>query len=447
MSGSSKTSNSASSAGIQPTFHTGFRMIAKFIRQRLILGIRLKRLNPAAQIIPEQGGILSSLRLGRQLNLTKIVEFNGAVYYSPAVPAFPSPAFDNMFINGGLNFRYAGTSYKRQIDTALLAITSRCPLNCMHCYEKHNISKEERIDADVWHHAVKLLQRKGVSIIVFTGGEPLLRFETLLELIERGNKDLSDFHIHTSGSGLTAEKAQLLKKAGLRCAAVGLDSHIKELHEKIRGKGSFESAVKALEIFNNEGIFTYVNFCASPEMISQGRLYEYYSFVRNLNVGMIQLLEPKPCGSLFGAGGFRLLNAEERNKLKIFFLRSANSPEFSNYPLVYYLAFMEDKKNLGCQMGGLSHFNIDSAGNVNPCVFMPVSFGNIKNESLEEIMIRMRFAIPYPLHSECPALRLKELIKKGNDDITQFPVKYIDIQVQWNKIISYMLGAIPEKYI
>jgi len=54
-------------------------------------------------------------------------------------------------------------------------------------------------------------------------------------------------------------------------------------------------------------------------------------------------------------------------------------------------------------MGGHAHFAIDGEGNVVPCVFLPVSFGNIRSEDVSAIYGRMRAAIPRPSHAGCAA--------------------------------------------
>jgi len=86
-------------------------------------------------------------------------------------------------------------------------------------------------------------------------------------------------------------------------------------------------------------------------------------------------------------------------------------------------------------MGGLSHFYIDSAGNVNPCVFMPVSFGNIINDNFDKIFKRMRSVINKPIHSECPSILMSESIKSKILDNEVIPVPFTSISADWKKIL------------
>lgn len=373
-------------------------------------------------------GILSVHNIRKRLLLNNIVKFNNQYYFTLVIPAFPSPAFD-------YNHEKMGSSVKRNIGEAFLAISPICPNKCIHCYEKYNLNNNENnnIPIEKWNEIIQILQQSGTSIIILTGGEPLARFDDLLKILKAGDKNRSDFHLHTAGNYLTKERALLLKEAGLKAAAVGFDDHIPSRFEKIRQKGLFDQAVDALRIFNEVGIMTYVNLCATKDFIHSGSLFEYYEFVKKLNVSFIQLLEPRPCGGYLFGNGSVILNEAER-KILFDFTKEINfNKKYKNGPVVYYVAHIEGKDQMGCSMGGLSHFYIDSVGNVNPCVFLPVSFGNIKDEDFTNIFSRMREAIPLPLHKDCASLILADTIKKHSSK--GVPVSFNDIKTEWKELL------------
>lgn len=380
-------------------------------------------------------GMMAGIRLRNKLLLNRIVEFNEQYYSTLTIPAFPSPAFDNMVSLGGLNFERMGFPEKGNIDSAFLAVGSDCPNNCRHCYEKHNLQNRKDVPVEKWIEVIRVLQQKGTSIIILTGGEPLYDFNNLLTILHEGNKDLSDFHIHTSGYKLTIDKARLLKEEGLKAAAVGFDDHNPARFEIIRQKGMYDDAVNALRIFNEAGILTYVNLCATKEFIRSGGLYEYYDFVKGLNVSFIQLLEPRPCGGYLFNNEDVIPDAEDRKMLTDFTKQTNFNRKYKNGPIVYYVAHVEGKEQMGCCMGGLSHFHLDSAGNVNPCVFLPVSFGNIMDEDFTSIFSRMREAVPYPVHKECASLTMAETIRKHSTD--GLPVSFNDIETEWKEKLCF----------
>ncbi len=353
--------------------------------------------------------LISTVRLRKMLHLGKMIKHNGKFYSSLTVPGIPSPAFANSVRNGVLNFFDAGTPLKKGIDTALLAITPNCPLNCSHCYEKANINRYTSVTDDQWIKTVATLQDHGCGVIILTGGEPLSDFDRLITILRAGNKYLSDFHIHTSGMTVSEDKVILLKEAGLTAAAVGLDHYDESENDRLRGRGSFRNAVKAIDLFVKHGLLVYVNFCATRQMANEEELLRYTRFVKSHGVSMIELLEPRECGGFKGDTSIML---DENEKAALFkFTKKVNlAREYRDYPVIYYLASLEGKDGLGCLMGGLSHFYIDSAGNVNPCVFMPVTFGNIIDGDIESILAKMRTEIPRPLKTGCPAITISREI-------------------------------------
>ncbi len=411
-----------------------------FLKKREILFFFLKTLitglnNPLIREAYSIKSLIESLRLRKRLLLTKLIKFNGRCYSTLSLPGFPSKAFDNMVAGGGMNFTRAGTPLKRQIDTVLLAVTSRCSLECTHCYERQNINKNTSVPAEQWIRIVEELQISGTNIIILTGGEPLLAFDKVMKILDAGDKDLSDFHIHTSGNSVTKDKVKELKKAGLTAAGIGLDDYVPERHDMIRGRGSFEQAVNALRLFNEEGILTYVNFCVNKEVMKDDELFRYLDFVKSLNVSLVELLEPRPCGGFMNLKPEDLISETEKQKLLQFTITANTSRKHKNHPLIYYLAHIEGKEQMGCMMGGLSHFYIDSTGNVNPCVFMPVTFGNVMQEDFSIIYRRMRYAVPLPVHRDCPSILLSDALKEHAD--SGLPVPFREISNEWYNTLTF----------
>lgn len=259
--------------------------------------------------------LISTVRLRKMLHLGKMIKHNGKFYSSLTVPGIPSPAFANSVRNGVLNFFDAGTPLKKGVDTALLAITPNCPLNCSHCYEKANINRYTSVTDGQWIETVTTLQNHGCGIIVLTGGEPLSDFDRLIKILRSGNKDLSDFHIHTSGMTVTEDKVILLKEAGLTAAGVGIDHYEEVENDRLRGRGAFRNAVKAIDLFVKHGILVYVNFCATRQMANEDELLRYTRFVKSHGVSMIELLEPRECGGFKGDTSIML---DENEKAALF---------------------------------------------------------------------------------------------------------------------------------
>jgi MoaA/NifB/PqqE/SkfB family radical SAM enzyme len=407
--------------------HSAKSVMLKF-RFSLLKYIFRRKEYPLFAVSSRKGGIIKTYQVQKKLRMNKFVKFNNNFYFSLTVPHWPSKSFDKMVSNGGLNITMGGTDRKRHIDTVILGITRKCKYSCSHCYEHFNIGDEEVIPTIKWHNVISDLQKLGVSIITLSGGEPMMRYIDVLNILRSSNHSLSDFHLHTSGYGVTPAKAIELKRAGLHAAGIGLDDVNPERNDSLRGsKGAFDQAVNSIRYFREAGIFTYVNMCLTRDLINSGQLNEYFELLRELNIGFVRWLEPKTCGGYLDKNANELLNDKERKTVKDFYLRANSSPDFKDYPVISYDAFYEEPENLGCMMAGNSQFYIDSLGNVQPCVFFPVSFGNIMDANINDIIIKMRQLVPQPLKVQCPSVLLGSEIRNLKEKGFPVPVPYEEI--------------------
>jgi len=392
---------------------------------------------PLFRLRPSKGGLVSTLQVLEDLKLKKIVKFNNCYYFSLTTPRWPSSPFSRMIARGGLNIKAAGTPLKSQIDIAILAITRKCNYDCKHCYEHFNLADEDTVPVERWKEIIKDIQKIGANIIAFSGGEPMLRYEGLIEMLESGNKSLSEFHIYTSGHGVTAERALELNEAGLSASAIGLDDVNPKRHDTLRGfKESYKEALQAIIYFQEASVLTYINLCLTKDLIRSGDLRKYFELAKDFNVGAIRFLKPKPCGGYLFEDRGELFSEEDRRVTTEFFIEANEAKKYRDYPLISYEDYVEAPERLGCMMGGHTHFHIDSLGNVEPCVFLPVSFGNITEEDFLDIYKRMREAIPAPLHKQCPSIYLAEKIRARRNKGEVLPVPYRDIETEWQQMLE-----------
>jgi MoaA/NifB/PqqE/SkfB family radical SAM enzyme len=216
---------------------------------------------------------------------------------------------------------------------------------------------------------------------------------------------------------------------------VGLDDVDPARHNSLRGSpDSYREAVNALRAFHDAGVFTYTNTCLTKGFVRSGDLWALLEMARGLGVGAVRLLEPKPCGGFFGAAADELFSEDDRTLTSDVFIRANTMREHRNLPLVCYEAYFESPSKMGCMMGGLSHFSIDSQGYVIPCVFLPVAFGNVLEEDIVTIYSRMRTAIPRPLRRQCPSNMLAPVIKQKTEAGLRLPIPFEDFREEWEAL-------------
>lgn len=138
--------------------------------------------------------------------------------------------------------------------------TRRCNLRCVHCYSQ---SADRDYGGELTHdEALALLEDLaafGVPVVLFSGGEPLLR-KDLLELARRATALGMRAVISTNGTLIDEAKARSLREVGLSYVGVSLDG-LGEVNDGFRGvAGAFERALTGIRNCMAAGIKVGLRF-------------------------------------------------------------------------------------------------------------------------------------------------------------------------------------------
>ncbi|MFZ5898634.1 MAG: radical SAM protein [Bacillota bacterium] len=124
--------------------------------------------------------------------------------------------------------------------------TQACNLKCAHCYA--NATAEPGTGEMTTSEALKFIDDLAdfrVPVLLFSGGEPLLRpdfFELAQYAREKGLRPV----VSTNGTLITREKAWALKETGVGYVGISLDG-LAETNDRLRGyKGAFEAALEGI---------------------------------------------------------------------------------------------------------------------------------------------------------------------------------------------------------
>ncbi len=148
-----------------------------------------------------------------------------------------------------------------KIPVVVWNITKACNLKCIHCYasageegEIINFSKAKTVIDD--------LADFGVPVILFSGGEPLLR-KDIVDLIYYSVKKGIRAVLSTNGTLITKDMAYRLKEAGISYVGVSIDG-LEEINDRIRGvRGAFKKAMEGINNCQKAGIKVGVRFTIS----------------------------------------------------------------------------------------------------------------------------------------------------------------------------------------
>jgi Fe-coproporphyrin III synthase len=144
-----------------------------------------------------------------------------------------------------LRYREGMTSLNRR-PIVIWNCTRKCNLACMHCYsDSANRDYEGELSAEEARKMILDLEEFKVPVLLFSGGEPLLR-KDLFELNDFAHQHRLRTVISTNGTLITPEIAGRIKGHDFDYVGVSLDG-INERNDKFRGKnGAFQSALTGI---------------------------------------------------------------------------------------------------------------------------------------------------------------------------------------------------------
>ena len=323
----------------------------------------------------------------------KAVRHDGQWIVSSFLPPMPSRAADQVMQavpETPTRFEAMMTGRRLAPISMYVAITDRCPYRCEHCSATGREPVGDR-DSNEMKALLRAIQDMGTAIIGLTGGEPLLRND-LCDLIAAMD-DRSVSFLFTSGYGLTQERARALKRAGLFAAGISLDGDEASEMDARRGHvGAFEQATQAVRFCREAGLYTLTQTVAGRETLASGKLEKIVRLSGKLGAHEVRVLETMPSGRLTKIHPSLILTAQERKALKQF---HATMNRRKDVPKVAVFAHTEDAQRYGCGAGS-QHSYIDGAGNLYPCDFVPLAFGNIRDRPIAELWRAMHEQIGPP---------------------------------------------------
>jgi SynChlorMet cassette radical SAM/SPASM protein ScmE len=139
----------------------------------------------------------------------------------------------------------------RKVD---IAITGRCNLRCKTCYYADEMVALSDLPTPQWLRLFDELGELGVLEVNLTGGEPMTHPD-ILRFIDALVRNRMRFHMNSNGMLFTPEVARTIKATG-RCNGIqiSIDGSCPEVHDRIRGHGSFVRVLRGLQTLRDAGV-------------------------------------------------------------------------------------------------------------------------------------------------------------------------------------------------
>ncbi len=144
----------------------------------------------------------------------------------------------------GDHLRYEKKAVPRPV--VVWNFTRQCNLHCVHCYASASNRREPgEMDTAAGKAFIRDLAEFGVPVILFSGGEPLLR-EDLFELANYAREQGIRVALSTNGTLITGEMADKISRVGFAEVGISLDG-IGRNNDRFRGKeGAYQAALDGI---------------------------------------------------------------------------------------------------------------------------------------------------------------------------------------------------------
>jgi len=282
------------------------------------------------------------------------------------------------------------------VSYLMFGITYNCQLRCRHCCVGHYENEPQR---DLTTEEIKdVLDQLAKPIIVnFFGGEPTLRSD-LMELIRYASERAIFVFVDTNGLVVTKDYAKQMKDNGLELLYVSIDSPDPQKHDEYRVmEGCFDKAVEAVKNALSVGLKTVVSTYVTKENLANGEFEDVINLAKDLGATGVRYVLPTPAGRWLYNVEVKLTTEEEK-KVR----------EIADFPYVCRDFYFQNQSSSACAgVASKAYIYISPYGEVQPCCFIPISFGNVREEPIKTILDRM-WKHPMYKHScmgtECPML-------------------------------------------
>jgi heme b synthase len=297
---------------------------------------------------------------------------------------------------------HANSSGKEpQLRLVAWETTRNCNLACVHCRASANMGPHQGELGTA--EALRLLDQiaeVGRPIIILTGGEPLLRSD-IFQIARYGTDRGMRMVMALNGTLITAKVARQLVEAGIQRISVSLDGASSETHDRFRQvKGAFEATLKGIDLLKKAGMDFQINTTITKTNLDQIPKIQQLAVDLGAVAHHIFLLVPTGRGKYIVDQAID--SAEYESTLNWFYEQREKTPlqlKATCAPHYYRILRQRAKQDglsvsfqthgldavtRGC-LGGVGFCFISHQGIVQPCGYLDLNSGDVRQASFAEI--------------------------------------------------------------
>jgi mycofactocin radical SAM maturase len=258
-------------------------------------------------------------------------------------------------------------------------LTYACNLACIHCLSSSGHRDPRELSTEECKRVVDELQRMQVFYVNFGGGEPTVRRD-FWELVDYATGHAVGVKFSTNGSRITAAVASRLAASHYVDVQISLDGATREVNDAIRGAGSYDVAVQAMERLADAG---FAGFKLSV-VVTRWNVAQLDAFKATADRygGQLRLTRLRPSGR--GADVWDELHPTAAEQRQLYeWLRAQGEAVLTGDSFFHLSAYGEALPGLNLCGAGRIVCLIDPVGDVYACPFAihdAFLAGNVRDE-------------------------------------------------------------------
>ena len=178
----------------------------------------------------------------------------------------------------------------KYLPILLLFVTEKCNLRCRMCgvwEHADSAAKAGELTTDEWKAVIRSAAALRTFLMSITGGEALLRPD-VFELIRYAKQHGMSVHLCSNGTLLNDEIVDEIRESDLDTVSISIDGHRPEIHDRLRGAGTLDQAVRGIRLIRQRApsVKVGINFLISAENFID--MCEMIPFAEGLDVHQIK---------------------------------------------------------------------------------------------------------------------------------------------------------------
>jgi len=280
-------------------------------------------------------------------------------------------------------------------------VTRSCNLACKHCRaEAHPEPYDGELSTKEAKALIDTFPDVGNPIIIFTGGEPMMRHD-VYELIEYAKTKGLRCVMAPNGTLITPETAQKMKAAGIERCSISIDAPEAVQHDEFRGElGAFDASMRGIQYLKDAGIEFQINTTVTKNNLHLFK--NIFNLCEDLGASAWHIFLLVPTGRAVELGTEVITAGQYEEVLNWFYdfrkttnmqLKATCAPHYHRIlrqrakedgTPVDFQNFGLDAVSRGC-LGGVGFCFISHRGQVQPCGYLELDCGNVRETPFPDI--------------------------------------------------------------